>query len=140
MTKWINLFFVGLLGIILTACCCPESTYVSAAQPQPPAQFAVVNDCGESFPAFDWLDGNTLAYEIIDKRCDKQGFKVKVLEHQDGFMMHLNCVRNLPSSSAAYDWLRQNGYNFYSYKVENSPDDDVARRYKAIDRGILLRR
>ncbi|MEA3322913.1 MAG: hypothetical protein U9Q12_01715 [Patescibacteria group bacterium] len=136
-----NLVLVGLLGIALTACCCPESAEtVYAPQPQPPAQFAVVSDCGESFPAFDWLDGNVFAYEILDKRCDNQGFKVKVLEHQDGFMVHRDCARNLSSTSAAYDWLRQKGYTFYTYKTENSPDTDIVGRYKAVDRGILLRR
>lgn len=143
MPKWINLFFVGLFGFFLTSCCCPPSpseTVAAPAQPQPPAQFAVANndDCGEPFPGFDWLNGNVFAYEIIDKRYNQQGFKVKTLEHRDGFMVHLNCARNLPDIATAYDWLRQSGYTFHSYGGENNRNKDTGQ-YITVDKGVLLR-
>ena len=93
--------------------------------------------CGKSFSANGWAKGYTFAYEVLDKTSKGKGYKVKTLANVNGYMIHLDCARNLPSRDAALAWLLDKGYGIGS---DGSEDDDGASgQHLTIDRGPLYK-
>ncbi len=94
--------------------------------------------CGKSFPAKGWASGYTFAYEVLDKTSKGKGYKVKTLANVDGKMVHLDCVRNLPSRDAALAWLVDRGYGIGSDGSEDG-NGATSGQHLTVDRGPLYK-
>jgi hypothetical protein len=67
--------------------------------------------CGKASNGLGWWPNNApFAYEIMDKRAKKKGYKVKVWGKSGNKYIHLDCARDLPSVNAAHKWLSDRGY------------------------------
>jgi hypothetical protein len=138
----IHYLVIFIILLSLTACCPQQQTYsqapanISASHASPSVMYG--STCGNNFPAYDWLEGSQYAYEILDKRNNGSGYKVKILKNVNGEMTHIVCAHGLQTPREAYDWLRNAGYTFQAESFAIDTGHYTDHNYTVISRGVIL--
>jgi hypothetical protein len=127
-TKVTGFFFMMLTVLIVSACASPAPARNSR---NADVTFTENLSCGERFRADGWAQDYDYAFEIIKKGS---GYKVKTLANVDGWMIHLDCARDLPSHESAIGWLKSRGYTF---RQDGSEDGGPSGHHLTVNRGPL---